>query len=794
MPKRSAIARGSVRRSGSRTALRFVQRLRRLSFESLEERSLLSVIPSPLANAQPRPALVTHSLGTFDASGSSSPFGLTPNQVRGAYGLGTYASGVLSNGISFGGINGDGSGQTIAIVDAYDDPNALSDLNAFSMYFGLPPLVAPGSGSGPTFQKLNQSGQTSPLPGNDPAGPSSSDWETEESLDIEWAHAMAPMANIILYETSSPSNLLGNVLYYAAHKSGVVAISMSWSQPEFSAETSNDSLYFTTPAGHVGGAASVGGTGIPGGITFLAATGDYGAYVKNSATVTPQYPAASPNVVAVGGTSLSTNGNSYSSESSWGNDASSDTLGGGGGGISQYESQPSYQSGVTNAFSASFRSYPDVSADANPGDGVPVYDSYDFGASTPWYAGYVGGTSLATPLWAGMVAVADQGRAISGLGSLNGKTQTLPLLYQIDGSTPASFHDITTGNSIGPTSPPPSYAPGTGFDLATGIGSPAGNLLIPELAGVAATTTTLGSSTGSSIYGQSVTFTATVHAVTGSAIPTGGTVTFFAGTTRLGSASLTLGTAKLSTTALPAGTQQVTAIYGGTNTTFAGSASGALSEVVNAASLTITANNDSKTYGTPKSFSPTAFTETGLVTANGDSISGVTETSSGSAASAAVGSDAIVPSAATGTGLNNYNISYVNGSLTVNAASLTITANSDSKTYGTPKSFSPTAFTETGLVTANGDSISGVTETSSGSAASAAVGSDAIVPSAADGHRFEQLQYQLRQRQPDGERGQSDDHRQQRQQDLRHAEELQPHGVYGDRAGDGQRRQHQRRD
>ena len=152
---------------------------------------------------------------------------------------------------------------------------------------------------------------------------------------------------------------------------------------------------------------------------------------------------------------------------------------------------------------------------------------------------------------------------------------------------------------------------------------------------------------------------------------------------------------------------------------------------VSPALLTITANNDSKTYGTLKTFSSTAFTETGLVTANGDTITGVTETSTGAPASVTVGTDNIVPSTATGTGLGNYTITYVNGTLTVNAATLTITANDDSKTYGTPKTFSSTTVTASGLV--NGDTITGVTETSTGAPVSATVGTYNIVPSAATG-------------------------------------------------------------
>ena len=147
--------------------LRSGRRLRALGFELLERRTLLSVAGILPANWQAQPACDVHLLNTSDSGGSVSPYGLTPDQVRGAYGLGTYTSGVLSNGISFGGINGDGTGQTIAIVAAYDDPNALSDLNAFSTNFGLPTV---GGVGGPTFTKLNQTGGTT-LPGTDPRGP-----------------------------------------------------------------------------------------------------------------------------------------------------------------------------------------------------------------------------------------------------------------------------------------------------------------------------------------------------------------------------------------------------------------------------------------------------------------------------------------------------------------------------------------------------------------------------------------------------------------------------------------------
>ena len=204
---------------------------------------------------------------------------------------------------------------------------------------------------------------------------------------------MAPQANILLVEANSTSisDLIQTAVPWAASQPGVVAVSMSFSGGEFFGETSYDS-YFTTPLGHAG-------------VTFFAATGDTGEPAG--------YPAYSPNVVAVGGTSLTLSGSAYQGETGWS---------GSGGGISLYESQPSYQQGVVTQSSA-YRTAPDVAMDANPGTGVAIYDSYDY-PSNPWLQ--IGGTSLATPLWAGLMAVVDQGRSLAGLSSLDGATQTLP--------------------------------------------------------------------------------------------------------------------------------------------------------------------------------------------------------------------------------------------------------------------------------------------------------------------------------------------------------------------------------
>ncbi len=356
-------------------------------------------------------------LGAIPASG------LTPQQICTAYSV---------NQITFGSVSGNGSGQTIAIVDAYDDPSLVDstspsfgtcDLARFDQQLGLP--------DPPSFTKLNETGGTT-LPGTDSSG----DWEIEESLDVEWAHAIAPQASIVLIECNSAgiSDLLMSGAPTAAALPGVSVVSMSFGTYEAGWETEVDSS-LTTPSGHQG-------------VTFIASTGDDGA--------PGEYPAYSPNVVAVGGTSLSLNGdNSYKSETGWA---------GSGGGTSTYESEPSYQQSVQTSGQ---RTIPDVAFDADPNTGVDIYDSYH--QSSPWMQ--VGGTSVSAPCWAGLIAVANQGRVAAGGTTLDGPSQTLPAFYSLPSS---NFHDITSGNNGSNAGP--------GYDLVTGIGSPVSNLLIPDLA------------------------------------------------------------------------------------------------------------------------------------------------------------------------------------------------------------------------------------------------------------------------------------------------------------------------
>ncbi len=204
-----------------------------LFLERLEVRTLLSAVPRlDGITAQP---LAT----VMQPAASSGPVGLTPAQIRSYYGIDQIS-------FSSGSVLGDGTGQTIAIVDAYDDPTIAQDLKAFDQQFGI--------ADPPSFSKVYAAGYQ---PQAD------SGWSEEIALDVEWAHAVAPNANIVLVEAKSAQ--LGDLLSAvdtARNLPGVSVVSMSWGSSEFRGETSYDS-YFTTPAGHTG-------------ITFVGASGDSG--------------------------------------------------------------------------------------------------------------------------------------------------------------------------------------------------------------------------------------------------------------------------------------------------------------------------------------------------------------------------------------------------------------------------------------------------------------------------------------------------------------------------------------
>ncbi len=219
--------------------------------------------------------------------------------------------------------------------------------------------------------------------------------------------------------------------------SGVVAVSMSWGTSEFYGQQNYDPI-LTTPAGHVGG------SGLPGGITFVAASGDSGAWSGVS------YPSSSTNVLSVGATALNLGTNaSYGGEQGWIGST---------GGFSAIEPAPAYQASTQAATGLSYglRTTPDVSMVGDPATGVSVYDTVPYRGVTGWST--VGGTSASAPQWAGLVAVADQGLALAGKGSI---ANAQAAVYQIPAT---AFHTVSSGFN--------GYSATTGYNLVTGRGSP----------------------------------------------------------------------------------------------------------------------------------------------------------------------------------------------------------------------------------------------------------------------------------------------------------------------------------
>ena len=315
-------------------------------------------------------------------------------------------------------------------MDAYNYPTAQNDFDVFSKQFKLPLSTDSCANGNPCFSVVWASNSQPKNNGG---------WAQEEALDIEWSHAMAPHAQIILVEAASNSfsNLLAAVQVASNEVlcgtktcpnggSGVGEVSMSWGGSEFSGETADDSSF----------------TGA--GVTYFASSGDTGGVVI--------WPSASPNVVSAGGTSVNrdpSNGN-FTNETTWS---------GTGGGPSQYEGTPSYQDGISLVGTA--RGTPDFSFDANPATGVSVYDSTSYQGLSGWLA--FGGTSVASPSLAGIVNLADKFNFGQG-------EQTL--IYNTYFGANASsctygdaFNDITSGPQSG------SYSAGPGWDFTTGVGS-----------------------------------------------------------------------------------------------------------------------------------------------------------------------------------------------------------------------------------------------------------------------------------------------------------------------------------
>ena len=354
--------------------------------------------PSRSGTVVPDPTPAAHA-----AASSTAPPGYSPAQIDGYLGL-----------------TGQGSGQTIAIVDAYDDPDIASDAEAFSEQYGLPGVCGDGGTAGDCFTlRVDQ---------QDAQAGSNAGWALETSLDVEWAHAVAPKATIELVEASAPTFAAlfqGVATAVASHPA---AVSMSWGLPngEFSDETYYDHFCATATT------------------VCVVSAGDYGH--------PGEYPAYNPAVIAVGGTTLTLGSdNSVTSEQAWS---------GSGGGQSWVEPEPSYQREVQ---ASGKRQMPDISFDADPNTGVAVYDSVAYAGQTGWWQ--VGGTSLSAPSWAAILADADQLRAAKGKAPLT--TDAHQVIYSLPSSV---IVPVTTGPDNGFC--PVGCTPTSGYDEITGLGSP----------------------------------------------------------------------------------------------------------------------------------------------------------------------------------------------------------------------------------------------------------------------------------------------------------------------------------
>ncbi|MGW2050346.1 S53 family peptidase [Streptomyces sp. NPDC001858] len=343
---------------------------------------------------------------TPKAADAATPSGYGPSDLQDAYGLTDAAA-------------NNGDGETIAVVDAYDDPNAAADLAKYRAYYGLPACtVANGC-----FKKVSQTGSTTSLPTAD------SGWAEEESLDLDMASAVCPNCNILLVEaTSSSMANLGKAVNEAVTLRAKF-VSNSYGGSESSSDTSYDSSYFKHP-----------------GVAITVSAGDegYGA----------EYPAASKYVTSVGGTALSESSSTTRgwTEQVWNTSSTEGT----GSGCSAYDAKPTWQTDTGCAK----RTVSDVSAVADPATGVSVYDSY--GVTAGWYT--FGGTSASAPITAAVYALAG-----------TPGSSDYPAAYPYAAAGTSALNDVTSGSN-GTCSAGASYlcTARSGYDGPTGVGTPQG--------------------------------------------------------------------------------------------------------------------------------------------------------------------------------------------------------------------------------------------------------------------------------------------------------------------------------
>ena len=370
---------------------------------------------------------------SLEPAATTTPTGYTPAQIQQAYGFDLLP----------GSING--AGQTIAIVDAFGDRYATVTSTTTTVHHKTTTTYTTNMTDATEADWTafcNQFGlSTSGLSVAYPQGQGgvSTNWAMESALDIQLAHTIAPAANILLViaKDNSAPNMYAAVDY--AISQGAQVVSMSWGGSESTNEFGYDA-HFNHP-----------------GVTFVAASGDAGELSSGV-----WYPAASPYVLSVGGTTL-TNFDGAWAETAWS---------GSGGGISLYETMPAFQNGWQQYPTGGRRSVPDVSYTGGPGSAVSVYCT----ALGGWIKVY--GTSVGAPQWAALVALANSARVSGSLNSLGSALYSLAAASTAPPAiTPSYFFDITSGSD----GTDPDDLSGPGYDFVTGLGSPVGNNLVPAL-------------------------------------------------------------------------------------------------------------------------------------------------------------------------------------------------------------------------------------------------------------------------------------------------------------------------
>ena len=411
----------------------------------------------------------------------------TPPGIQGSYNLAPLFAGGF-----------DGRGKTIAIVDSFGYPQAAADLKTFSQAYGLPLMCGmpdvtcqPGMGTFSTLAFGNHQVKAPPENSKSPGQEASNAWSLEVALDIEYAHTTAPGANILLVTTPTAETLgvqgfpnFMNAEQYLVdnHLADVVTQSFGAAEGSFASTQSLLNLRHAFISGTAAG------------MTFLASSGDDGSTGSSKTPVgkggsllpTPQvgWPASDPLVTAVGGTNLctevttGTTVNSVNAPATCQNNPGvrETAWNGSGGGYSSVFARPSYQSVLpagSASIPASARGVPDISMDASCSTWVVVLDTAD------GFGGYFGvcGTSASSPMFAGLVAIADQ-MAGHNLGAINGA------LYQIANTSSygTDMFDVTVGDNVQAGTGIPGFSANTGWDAVTGLGTPNAANLVPALA------------------------------------------------------------------------------------------------------------------------------------------------------------------------------------------------------------------------------------------------------------------------------------------------------------------------